>query len=139
MKQEFKFLGNTMETVSIKYGIFLVIWAAVISWISQSASITSWIPAIIGFPIFLLGWLTRLNPSKKKIFMHIAVLFGLLAFLGGIDFLRNIGSEMGPFSNIYAGSSKLVLLLTGGIYCYLSFKSFRFARINMAQQNTKKG
>ena len=126
MNQEFKFLENTMENVSIKYGFFLMMWAAAISWISQSGSITSWIPAIIGFPIFLFGWLARLNPSKKKLLMHIAVLFGLLAFLGGMDFLRGLGSDLGPFSNPYAGISKLLLLVSGGFYCFLCIKSFRF-------------
>ena len=133
--QEFTFLGNTMENVSIKYGIFLVMWGAVITWLSQSESFTSWIPALLGLPIFLFGWLTRLKPSKKKLFMHFAVFFGLLAFLSGIDFLRGIGSELGPFSNPYAGSSKLFLLTTGGLYCFLCIKSFKFARLNNSLKN----
>ena len=53
---------------------------------------------------------------------------GSFAFLGGVDFLRGLTSELGPFSNLYAGSSKLMLLLSGGLFCYLCIKSFRFAR-----------
>ena len=79
--KEYKFLGNTMENISIKYGIFLVVWAAIASIITQSESITSWIPAIIGFPIFFFGWLSRINPAKKKLFMHFSVSFGFLAFI----------------------------------------------------------
>ena len=125
---EFKFLGKTMDSVSIYYGILLIIWGTVISWISGSESLTSWIPALIGFPIFFCGWLARLRPDRAKLFMHVSVLFGLIAFLGGIDFLRGIASELGPFSNSYAASSKLMLLLSGGLFCYLCIKSFRFAR-----------
>jgi phosphoglycerol transferase MdoB-like AlkP superfamily enzyme len=125
---EFKFLSNTMEDVSIKYGILLILWGVVISYFSNTESLTSWIPAFLGFPIFLFGWLARLKPNKKKLFMHFVVLFGLVAFLGGLDFLRGLGSELGPFANVYAGSSKLMLLLSGGLFCYLCIKSFSFAR-----------
>ena len=128
--RQFKFLGNTMENISIKYGIFLITWSAFISWASQSESFTSWIPAIIGFQIFLFGWLSRVMPKKQKIFMHIAVVFGLLALLGGLDIIRSVGTELGPFSNIYVGASKLILLLTGGAFCFLCVKSFKFARLN---------
>ncbi len=127
--QEFKFLGNSIETISIRYGIFLVGWAAIISWISQSQSVTSWIPAILGFPIFISGWLTRIRPAKKKLYMHIAALFGLLAFLGGLGFLIDLISESGPFYNPYAGISKLILLLSGGFFGFICVMSFRFARM----------
>jgi hypothetical protein len=125
---EYKFLGTTMDNVSIAYGIFLIIWGTSISWISISESITSWIPAIIGFPIFLFGLIARFKPKKKKLFMHFAVLFGLIAFLGGLDFLRSISSDLGPFSNLYADTSKLMLLLSGGLFVFLCVNSFKFAR-----------
>tara|TARA_Y100000766_G_C18768658_1_gene537263 strand:+ start:174 stop:359 length:186 start_codon:yes stop_codon:yes gene_type:complete len=60
--------------------------------------------------------------------MHISVVFGLLIFLGGLDFLRGaFGSGMG---SVWASSSKLMMLLSGGFYCYLCIMSFRFARKN---------
>lgn len=133
---EFKVLGRTMDNLSITYGIFLIIWGVGISWISGSDSMTSLIPTFLGFPIFLFGWLARLKPAKKKLFMHFSVSFGLLAFVGGLDFLRGIGSELGPFNNIYAGSSKLMLLLTGGLFCYLCIMSFRFARKEKSESAT---
>lgn len=130
---EFKFLGKTMDNLSIIYGFSLIIWGVIISWMSGSDSLTSWIPTFVGFPIFLFGWLARLKPHKKKLFMHISVSFGLIAFLGGLDFLRGIGSELGPFANKYAGSSKLMLLLSGGAFCYLCIRSFKFARISKSE------
>ena len=126
--EEFKFFGRTMESVSITYGILLVTWATVISWVSGSDSLTSWIPAFLGIPIFLFGWLARFKPHKKKLFMHFSVSFGLIAFLGGLDFLRGIKAELGPFANPHAGSSKLMLLLSGGAFCFLCVRSFQFAR-----------
>ena len=126
--EEFKFFGITIENVSINYGILLIIWGVAISWISGSESFTSWIPAFLGFPLYLFGWLARLKPHKKKLFMHFAVSFGLIAFLGGLDFLRGMKAEFGPFANPYAGSSKLMLLLSGGLFCFLCIKSFRVAR-----------
>jgi hypothetical protein len=127
-KNEFKYLGQTIENISISYGILLVIWAALISWISGSGSVTSWIPAFLGFPIFIFGCLARIKPDRQKLYMHFAVLFGLLTFLAGLDFIRAIGSESGAFTNFYAGSSKLMLLSSGALFCYLCIKSFRFAR-----------
>jgi len=128
LTEEYKFLGNNMENVSIKYGIFLVFWAGIISFVSDSQSITSWIPAIIGFPIFIMGWVSRLIPSKRKLLMHFAVLFGLIGTLGGVDFIRSIISAGGPFSNLWADASKLMLLLSGVFYCTLCIKSFIHAR-----------
>jgi hypothetical protein len=128
LTDEYKFFGNTMENVSIKYGIFLIISAGIISFLSNSQSLTSWIPAFIGFPIFIMGWFSRIMPLKKKLFMHFAVLFGLLGTLGGADFLRSLMSELGAFSNFWADLSKLIMFSSGAFYCVLCIKSFIFAR-----------
>ena len=128
LTEEYKFLGNNMENVSIKYGIFLVLWAGIISFISDSQSLTSWIPALIGFPIFIMGWISRLLPQKKKILMHFGVLFGLIGTLGGADFIRSLVSTEGPFSNLWADSSKLILLFSGVFYCTICVKSFLHTR-----------
>ena len=127
MEKEFTFLGKEMEKVSIYYGAFLIFWGFLVSVLSQSSSITSFIPAFFGLPILIFGFLTLKFPAKKKVFMHIAVLFGILAFLGGLDIMRNIGSL---FDNHWADLSKLMLLITGFSYTYLCIKSFIFARKN---------
>ena len=127
MEKEFTFLGKEMEKVSIFYGAFLIFWGFLVSVLSQSSSITSFIPAFFGLPILIFGFLTLKFPAKKKVFMHIAVLFGILAFLGGLDIMRNIGSL---FDNLWADLSKLMLLITGFSYTYLCIKSFIFARKN---------
>ena len=128
--QEYKFLGLKIPALTIGYGVFLVVWAAAVSIISESQSITSWIPSFMGAPILISGILATVNPERKKIWMHIAVFFGLLSFLGGLDFLRGFGADGGPFEKPLAGASKLMLLVTGAIYTLGCVKSFIWARKN---------
>jgi hypothetical protein len=127
-KSEFSVMGKTMEQITIFYGAFLIAWAVLVSLVGQSESLTSLIPALFGLPIAAMGLLTIRMPEKTKLFMHIAVTLGLIVCLGGLDFLRGFGSEGGPFSNPWAGLSKLVMAVTGAGYVYLCVKSFIFAR-----------
>ena len=130
IKDEFTILGHNINHIAIKYGAFLILWGLIVSYFSASESITSLIPSIIGIPILVFGCLSIIMPKRQKLFMHIVVIIGILAFLGGIDFLRGITSEGGPFANPWAGSSKLMLLITGGFFTYFCFSSFLVARKN---------
>ena len=87
---EFKVLGQSMENIAAYYGSLLIIWGISISFISNSDSLTSLIPSFFGFPILVFGALTVKIQEKKKLFMHIAVTFGLLTFIGGLDIVRGI-------------------------------------------------
>ena len=127
-QKEFKFVGQTMEKVTIYFGSFLTGWAILMTLAVESGSITSMIPAMLGVPIAINGFLAIQIPNKKKLIMHIVVLFGLIVFLGGLDFLRGISSEGGPFSNPLAGASKLMMLITGVGFTVLCIRSFLFAR-----------
>jgi len=131
---EFKVFGLNIETFSIFYGSFLIFWGLLVSFISGSNSLTSFIPSFIGLPILIFSNLSIKFISKKKIFMHIVVLFGLIAFLGGLDFFRSILNGT-VFQNIWADISKLILLTTGGYFVYQCIRSFIFARKNNNQLN----
>ena len=131
---EFKVFGLNIETFSIFYGSFLIFWGLLVSFISGSNSLTSFIPSFIGLPILIFSNLSVKFSSKKKIFMHIVVLFGLIAFLGGLDFFRSILSGT-AFQNIWADISKLILLTTGGYFVYQCIRSFIFARKSNNQLN----
>ena len=124
---EFKVVGLTMEKLSIYYGIFLILWGMIISFISGSESFTSYIPSILGIPILIFSYLSIKFISKKKMFMHIVVLFGLIIFLGGIDFIRSLLSG-NTFENIYADLSKIMMLITGLFFTYQCIRSFIHAR-----------
>ena len=132
-QKEFKFFGQTMEKVTIYFGSFLTGWAIVMTLAVESGSITSMIPAILGIPIAINGFLAIQIPNRKKFIMHIVVFFGLIVFIGGLDFLRGFSSDSGPFSNLWAGASKLMMLITGAIFCYLCILSFIFSRKQRGQ------
>ena len=126
---EFKTFGMTIEKVSILYGSFLIFWGLLVSLISGSSSFTSYIPSFFGIPILLFSYLSLKIQSKKKLFMHIVVLFGLIIFIGGLDLLRSIFNG-NLFINIWADLSKLMMLLTGLFFTYQCIKSFIHARRN---------
>ena len=126
-KLNFQFLGLTVEKISIFYGIFLIIFGIFISLVSNSNSLTSYIPTFFGIPILAFGYLSMRYPEKKKLFMHIIVLIGLIIFLGGLDFLRSYPNF---FENLWADLSKLSLLISGLIFTYINIQSFIFIRKN---------
>ena len=120
--QDFRVFSLSIEFLTTLYGLFMVIWGISISLISGSSSITSMIPAFIGVPRAFIGFISMIKPTFRKALMHIAVVIGIIAFLGGLDFFR------GMFNNYYAGLSKLMLLITGFVYVYFCVQSFIFVR-----------
>ena len=127
MNEEFKWCGLTVEKLSVYYGVFLISWGLVISLISGSDSFTSYIPSVLGLIVFLFSVLAIKIPNKKKLFMHIVVLFGVIIFLGGLDVLRSLDNL---FDNYWADLSKLMLLVTGFCFTVINIKSFIFIRRN---------
>tara|TARA_B100001057_G_scaffold45307_1_gene40369 strand:+ start:290 stop:685 length:396 start_codon:yes stop_codon:yes gene_type:complete len=127
MEKEFKYLGLTIERISLFYGIFLITWGVVISLLSKSNSFTSFIPSFFGLVILIFSLLAIKVPSKKKLFIHIVVLIGLIVFLGGLDLFRSISVL---FDNFWADLSKLMLLLTGLWFTIINMRSFIFVRKN---------
>ena len=127
MNKEYTFLGLNMEKISILYGAFLIIWGLWVTSITGSDSITSYIPSILGIPVITLSLLAIVLPKRKRLLMHIVVIFGLIILLGGLDFIRNIAN---PFENFWADASKLMMLITGSFFTYLCVKSFIFVRKN---------
>ena len=120
--QDFRVFSLSIEFLTTLYGLFMVIWGISISLISGSSSITSMIPAFIGVLLAFIGFISMIKPTFRKALMHIAVVIGIIAFLGGLDFFR------GMFTNYYAGLSKLMLLITGFVYVYFCVQSFIFVR-----------
>jgi len=124
---EFKVFGLTMENLSIFYGFFLIFWGVLISLISGSDSLTSYIPSFLGIPILIFAYLSIKFITKKKMFMHIVVLFGLIIFIGGLDFIRSIITGV-VFENFWADISKLMMLITGLTFTYQCIRSFIHSR-----------
>ena len=129
IKNEFKFLNRSVETLGIFYGFFLILWGIVISFVSESSSLTSYIPAFLGIPILFFCFLSLKFSNLKKALMHIVVLISLIIFLGGLDFLRDIFSFETNI-NLYVSASKLMMLITGLFYLFICISSFRHNRKN---------
>ena len=129
MNKEFTFLGNSMEKIAMIYGIFLIVWGIGVTILSDSQSITSLIPAIFGLPIIILSFFAKKFPDRKKLLMHIVVLIGLIIFLGGLDLIRGL-IQGNIFVNLWASSSKFMMIISGLVFTILCIKSFIFNRKN---------
>ena len=127
MNEEFKWCGLSVEKLSLYYGVFLISWGLIISFISGSDSFTSYIPSILGVIVVLFSSLAIKIPNRKKLFMHIVVLFGMIIFLGGLDVFRSFDNL---FDNLWADVSKFMLLITGLWFTVINIKSFKFIRKN---------
>ena len=131
---EFKIMGLTMEKLSVFYGFFLIFWGVIISFISGSDSLTSYIPSFLGIPILVFAYLSIKFITKKKMFMHIVVLFGLIIFIGGLDFIRSFMTGI-VFENFWADISKLMMLITGFFFTYQCIRSFIHSRKMREMEN----
>ena len=123
MSEEFRVAGQSIPTITTAYGAFLVLWGIIISQISDSSSITSYFPSMLGAPLLVSGVLANAIPEKRKLWMHIAATFGLLSALGGTRFFMVMGDGLD-----YASGSMLMLLLTGSGFTFICVKSFIHAR-----------
>ncbi|HII48454.1 MAG TPA: hypothetical protein HA330_01065 [Candidatus Thalassarchaeaceae archaeon] len=123
----YKMFGMEMPLMSIIVGGILSAWGVAAYVISGNASVTALIPTIMGTPIAVMGSAADRFPSRTKLFMHIAVVFGLLCAIGGLRL---------PMILLDAGSSGILiishalLLVLGGVYTFACVQSFRWARIN---------
>ena len=125
MAEGFSVAGQSMPKLTIYYGSMLVLWGVAVSILSNSGSVTSLFPSFLGLGVLVPGILAQNNPEKKKFWMHIAVVFGLLCALGGTRFFMVMSDGIN-----YASGSMLMLLITGSIYTYFCVQSFIYARKN---------
>lgn len=123
MSEQYTVAGQSIPTITSGYGGFLILWGIVISFLSDSDSITSYFPSLLGIPLLLSGILAIKIPEKRKLWMHIAATFGLLCAIGGTRYFMVMGDGLN-----YATSSMLMLLLTGIAFTVICVKSFIHAR-----------
>ena len=128
MADEYKPMGISMSNLTIGYGGLLIAWGIAASLLSGSNSVDLFIPSMMGVPLLISGLMTNFQPHKKKLWMHIAVTFGLICALGGIRFFMVISDGID-----YVSGSRLMLLVTGSIYTYLCVQSFIHARKNATE------
>ncbi len=73
-----------MAKMSIIYGVIFILMGVVSYFGISSESITALIPAFIGIPMLILGWLA-LNEKYLKHAMHGAAILMLIGFFGTIS------------------------------------------------------
>ena len=125
---EFTFFGQKVEKITLAIGLAMTIWGCFVTMISESQSLTSLIPSALGLPMLIFGYLAIKYENRKSFFMHLAVVLGLIMFIGGLDILRSLLGNDTVFKNFWADLSKLFLLVFGGFHTYLCIKSFRHIR-----------
>ena len=131
---EFRVFGKKIEIISVYYGLFLILWGFITSFLAKSSSLTSYIPTFLGLFILVFSSLSIKFQSKKKLFMHIVAFLGLIIFLGGLDVIRLI-IKKNLFNNFWADISKIMMLFTGIVFLILCFKSFKFARKSLTENS----
>ena len=90
LQKEFKVFNISIESLSVFYGIFLIGWGVVISLISGSSSLTSYIPSFLGVPLFIFSYLAIKFPSKKKTIYAYCCYFWSCNFSWWTGFYKNI-------------------------------------------------
>ena len=115
--------SDFMPNLTLGYGVFLVVWGIAVGLLSTSDSLTRFIPCVPGLGLVVSGVLAKSNPEQRKLWMHVAVVLGLLSALLGTRFFMVMGDGLN-----YASGSMLMLFLTGSAYTALCVRSFIQAR-----------
>jgi len=118
-----------MANTTLGFGIALIVLGGVGYLASGAASPTALIPAGLGVILLLLGLLAR-DPGKRKLAMHIAVVVGLIGFLGSLPGLLKLPDLMAgqPMARPAAVLAQSLMAVLTGIFVGLCVRSFIVAR-----------
>ena len=121
-----------MTKITIAVGAFLIVLGLIGYLGTGMVSWTALIPAFFGLPLIIVGVLA-LQEGWRKHAMHVAVIIGLVGFLGGaFSFMRPLlsGGEMKPM----AATMQALMALTCAAFVGLCVKSFVDARVARKQK-----
>lgn len=120
-----------MPKTAMLFGVIFIIIGLVAYFGVSSESITALIPAFLGLPMLILGWLA-LNEKYLKHAMHGAAVLALLGFggtVGGLfKFFRMVGGEV--FERSAAITVQAIMALLCLVFLVFAVKSFIEARRN---------
>ncbi len=114
-----------MPKISIFIGAMLCLTGIVGYGASDVKSITAFIPLFFGLPIMLFAWLTLRQPSKAKIYMHVAVTLAILGFVASAMRVAKL-EEFGSVKSSALWSMCILCFVLVGAYV----QSFIKARTN---------
>ena len=122
-----------MANLTIVFGVLLILLGLGGWFGSGGASITALIPAAFGIVLAILGFVAR-NDKARKNAMHVAVIVGLLAFLGSARGLLQLPTVIsgGEVARPAAVIAQSVMAIVMAIFVGLCVKSFIDARRNRA-------
>ena len=121
---DFTFLGQTIPRLTLLVGGALVVEGLGFYLGTGMTSMTSLIPAFFGIPLIAMSIMATRQPEKSHFWMHIAVVFGLLTFLGGLMGIKGLVSNDLSASTI----AQLLMIVMGGVYTFACIRSFTHAR-----------
>jgi len=122
-----------MPKVTVFFGVVLIVLGVTGFMGTGSVHYTALIPAWVGFLLVVLG-LLALAPSRKALFMHIAVTVGLLSFIatfkgGVVDYIAMMrGKHFAYPAAVEAKASMSLLMLIFVVLCVRSFIAARASR-----------
>ena len=111
-----------MAQKSIATGAALIVLGVVVSIASDSSSVTSLLPAILGVVFIVLGLVARAKPDIAHHLMHGAAALAVLAVLG------SIGSALGRGSTGWALFAQMATAVIAGVFLWQAVQSFRSVR-----------
>ena len=111
-----------MARNAIITGGALIVLGVVVSVASESASVTSWLPAILGVVFVGLGLVANANASISHHLMHGAAALAVIAILG------SVGSAIGRGSTGWALFAQVGTAIIAGVFLWQAVLSFRKAR-----------
>ena len=114
-----------MANTTIVLGIVLIALGLISFFSTGMQSVTALIPAFLGLPILVLGFLTR-KESARKMAMHIAMGLGLLGLIGSFSGLIKLimlfsGTEVARPAAVIAQAIMAILCI---VYLILGIRSF---------------
>jgi hypothetical protein len=120
---------------AIGFGVALLILGISSYFATGRQSPTALIPAAFGLILFFCGLLAR-NPARRKLAMHIAVLFSILGFLGSfrglIGLVRMLAGETLERPNAVIAQAVMAVLTL--LFTILAVRSFINARRNRSME-----
>jgi hypothetical protein len=118
-------VGSNVPGITIGIGVLLIV-IGLAGYFPEQKSMTALIPAGFGVVLLILGSLAFQEKMRKHA-MHIAVLVGLLAFLGGVVMLI-ITALKGTIERPLAFGMTVAMTAICGTFVALCVKSFIDAR-----------
>ena len=121
---DFTFLGQSIPRLTLLVGGALVVEGLGFYVGTGMTSWTSLIPGIPGILLIAMSIMATRQPERAHFWMHIAVVFGLLTFLGGLMGVKGLVSNDLSASTV----AQLLMIVIGGVYTFACIRSFTYAR-----------